>query len=102
MFGKRNFSISVLQISNRLFIRPIHQIRERQKFEVSIVKASGVCQVNIIAGGIVGLKSTFSMRRLEWLEPSTQTVQEIQIDDKRCPPILGAIRNIELTYSPRF
>ena len=73
---------------------------------MSIVKTLSVCQVNIIADGIVGLKSTFLLNRLsgltEWLEPSTQTVQEIQIDDKRCPPISGAIRNIELTYSPRF
>ena len=74
------------------------QIRETQQFEVSIVKASNVCQVNITADGIVGHKSTF----IRWLEPSTQTAQEIQIDDKRCPPIFGSIRYIELIYSPRF
>ena len=65
---------------------------------MSIVKASNVCQVNIMADGIVGHKSTF----LQWREPSIQTAQEIQIDEEGCPPIYGAIRNIELIYSPRF
>ena len=96
MFGKRNFSICVLKISNRFFIEL--QIRETQKFEVSMAKASNVCQVNIMADGIVGHRSTF----ITWLEYSAQTAHEIQIDDKRCPPIFGAIRNIELIYSPRF
>ena len=62
-------------------------------------KSSPTCFAEIFADGIVGHKSTFD--RFLTGPRSSQTSQKIRIDQKRCPPLFGEIRNIELmAYGP--
>ena len=70
--------------------------RETLKIEVSLNGS----QVFIKVDDVISNKITYTI-----LRPPTVTAlpkEKIQIDDKRCPSIFGAIRNIELVYSPRY
>ena len=74
-------------------------MREIQKIEVSIAETLNGSQVFIKADDVISNKVTFTRMRATTVTALPK--EKIQIDDKRCPSIFGAIRNIELVYSPR-
>ena len=66
---------------------------------MSIAETLNGSQVFIKADDVISNKVTFTRMRATTVTALPK--EKIQIDDKRCPSIFGALRNIELVYSPR-